>query len=279
MKGRIIELISKSARVLLDDGNVVLAKMSGKLSLGGQVLVGDWVDIYISEEHYMIEKFYARDNQLLRPKISNIDVALVVVSWLEPDFSQFLLDKLLVLIENTKIEPVIIFTKTDLIECDSELIRIKDLYQKIGYVVIDSNIVVDLEKLKSYLAYKIGIVVGNSGVGKSTLLNLLNSSLDLKTQAISKALNRGKHTTTKTVLYNIENFYVADSPGFSSLSLKHFSARQVLFGFKEFRDYECYFKDCLHYHEPNCALKKDLELNKLDQNRYINYLKLLEEVK
>lgn len=279
MKGRIIELISKSARVLLEDGQLVVAKMSGKLSLAGQVLVGDWVELYISEEHYMIEKFYARDNQLLRPKISNIDVALVVVSWLEPDFSQFLLDKLLVLIENAKIEPLIILTKTDLIEDDSELVRIKDLYQKIGYIVIDSNIQADLEKLKLYLAYKIGIVVGNSGVGKSTLLNLLSCDLELKTQAISKALNRGKHTTTKTVLYNIDNFYVADSPGFSSLSLKHFDQNQVLFGFREFRDYECYFKDCLHYHEPNCLLKKDLELSKLDQNRYSNYLKLLEEVK
>lgn len=279
MKGRIIELVSRSARVLLDDGLIVLAKMSGKLGLSGRVLVGDRVELYISDEHYVIDKFYERDNELLRPKISNVDVALVVVSWLEPDFNQFLLDKLLVLIENSHVVPIIIFTKTDLVIDFEYFAYVKELYSYIGYLVVDSHNGDDLELLFAYLENKIAIVVGDSGVGKSTFLNLLDKDLELKTQEISKALNRGKHTTTKTILYRVKNFYVADSPGFSSLSLNYMSKIDILYGFREMRDYECYFKDCLHYHEPKCLLKLDLELGKINNERYNNYLRLLEEIK
>ncbi|MFD1928747.1 ribosome small subunit-dependent GTPase A [Sporosarcina siberiensis] len=248
-------------------------------------LVGDIVT-YVpdGENDAIITVVHERKNELVRPPISNVDQALLVFSIVEPAFSPHLLDRFLVVIESFDIKPVICLTKKD-IASEAELEKVvasEAYYKKIGYTVIntfidDENLP---EMLKPILTGQITVLAGQSGVGKSTLLNTVLPSLGLKTGEISEALGRGKHTTRHVELLEVAGGLVADTPGFSSLEFDHIKKEELSRYFIEMNEasQNCKFRGCLHLKEPKCAVKELVESGDILRHRYDNYLHFLQEI-
>lgn len=239
-------------------------------------LVGDLCKIDLNNKQ--IIEILHRKNQLKRPNVSNIDYAIIVSSVKKPDLSLNLIDKMISSIILNNIEPIIYFSKMDLLN-NKEKRYIKSIakyYKKLNIKVVFNN---KLFKLKRILKNKIAILCGQTGAGKSSLLNKLDKSLNLKTNEISLSLNRGVHTTTHTELYHVSNFLLADTPGFSSLDLSEYTKEQIRDSFIEFNKMECSYKDCMHKNERICAIKDSVNKNKILKSRYDNYLKFIEEAK
>lgn len=275
MNGRIIKNISNDYTVLADKEYV--CKVRGKIrNLKIIPKVGDKV-IFDKNNNYITD-ILERKNSLTRPPICNVDKAFIITSVKEPDFSSNLLDKLLCVIEFNNIEPIIIFTKMDLLnEVERKKINIYfNYYKKIGYKVYINN---EIEKIKKEFNNNISVFTGQSGAGKSTLLNHLNEKLNIKTAPISKALGRGKHTTRHTELIKIESGYVADTPGFSALNLEELSKENIRDNFIEFNEYkdECKYRDCMHLKEDECGIKNKVEDKIILESRYNNYVKFINE--
>lgn len=273
MEGKIIKNISNDYTV--DSHNeLYVCKVRGKIrNLKIKPLVGDNV-VFNEKDNYIME-ILPRKNYLDRPPISNVDQAFIITSVKEPDFSSNLLDKLLNVIEFNNIEPIICFTKLDLLN-KNELEAIEKIityYQKIGYKVFKNT---ELDAIKKIFKNKITVFTGQSGAGKSTLLNRLNANLELKTDEISHALGRGKHTTRHTELITMEDGLVADTPGFSSLDFKDMSKEDIRDNMVEFNNYKelCEYRDCMHLKEENCEIKRQLGKEILE-SRYENYLKYI----
>ncbi|WP_373895977.1 ribosome small subunit-dependent GTPase A [Virgibacillus natechei] len=249
-------------------------------------LVGDFVTFDISSnpnEGYIME-IKQRENELVRPPIANIDQAIIVSSAVEPAFSTVLMDQFLVLIEAKDIKPVIFITKMDLVSDEerSKITRYQKAYQKIGYNVelLSTKEPVKLPDLDHYFTGNVTVFAGQSGVGKSSLLNVLNPSLLLKTAEISKSLGRGKHTTRHMELKQVHHGLVADTPGFSSLDLSEIDAEVLADCFPEMREIkaDCKFRGCMHNKEPKCAVKQAVEQGEIAGYRYENYLRFLKEI-
>ncbi|TSB46364.1 ribosome small subunit-dependent GTPase A [Alkalicoccobacillus porphyridii] len=248
-------------------------------------LVGDHVE-YEAEnktDGYIME-LLDRKNELIRPPIANVDQALLVFSALEPDFSPHLLDRFLVHIEASNIEPVIIISKMDLLNNEQLAVietYVKD-YEQIGYRVrVTSNAEgSDIQWLLPDLNDRISVVAGQSGVGKSSLLNALKPNLDIETDQISTHLGRGKHTTRHVELLSIGSGLVADTPGFSSVEFTAIEAEDLALYFPEMKEQipNCKFRGCLHTSEPGCAVKAELEQGRIKAYRYKHYLLFLEEI-
>lgn len=279
-QGKIIRTSSKLYQVYLEDGRLVEAFAMGKLRLGKTPLVGDHVIVEEMDDKFGIQEILERFNRLYRPNIVNVDQVFIVISCVEPDFHSLLCDKMIFKANLANIHPILVFTKLDLIPKDHYVYRFIEDYQHSGYDVVLVEKEGSINDFKSYLKKKISVLSGNSGVGKSTLLNRLDSDLMLKTQKISKALGRGKHTTTSTTLFEIGEGYVADTPGFSTLSFENDSKRKlskVVLDFKEY--HSCKFNDCLHVSEPQCGIKDAVKQGLISEIRYNNYLKVLDEMK
>ena len=275
MIGKIIKQISNDYTVKLED-RILVCKARGKFrKLGITPLVGDNVLIDV-ENNYILE-ILDRKNELERPIVANIDQAVIVTSVKIPDFSSNLLDKLLCTIEYNNVKPVICFTKLDLLnEKELEEIRnIQDYYKKIGYEVYDNTD----ENLRYIFKDKITVFAGQSGAGKSSLLNKLDNTLNLEIGEVSVALGRGRHTTRHTELIEVLGGLVADTPGFSALDFKGMSKEDIRDNFIEFNKYreECEYKDCMHINEKKCGIKENIENNIILESRYNNYLKFLEK--
>jgi len=236
-------------------------------------VVGDEVEFELIERKYCIQKILERRNQLYRPSISNVDQAMIVMSATEPDFSNILVDRLIFLISYNDIEPLIVITKMDLIEESSEVYKYVTDYRKSGYKVILTGFGDDLTELKETLRDKVTVLAGQSGVGKSSLLNRLDSRFSLHTQEISRALGRGKHTTRHTELYQVAGGWLADTPGFSSLDFSRIDSKVLIKKIKDFKlNGSCRFNDCQHINEPDCVVKKGVEDGIVSSLRYKNYL-------
>ena len=253
MIGKIIKQISNDYTVKVDN-NLYVCKARGKFrNMGITPLVGD--NVVIDENNNYILEVLERKNELDRPSISNIDQVVIVTSVKIPDFSSNLLDKLLTIIEFNNIKPVICFTKLDLLN-EVELQHIKEVmsyYKKIGYeVYINTD-----PMLKNIFKDKITVFAGQSGAGKSSLLNRLDSSLNLEIGEVSIALGRGRHTTRHTELIEILDGLIADTPGFSSLDFRGMKKSDIRDNFIEFNEYRenCEYKDCMHINELKCAIK------------------------
>ena len=277
MEGVIIKNISNDYVVKVNNKSI-LCKARGKFREMRIVpLVGDRVIVDI-DNHYILD-ILDRKNCLVRPSVSNIDQAIVVVSVKKPDLDTYLLDKLLTIISFNNIEPVICFTKLDLLN-DKELDNINNIikyYKKIGYMVVTNS---SKDNFKDLFKDKITVLTGQSGAGKSTLLNMLDKKLDLKTDEISLVLNRGKHTTRHTELYEVMDGYIVDTPGFSSIDFHGMTDRDIRDNMKEIFEYthECKYRDCMHIKEDGCQVKKAVEDGLILGSRYDNYKQFIEMI-
>lgn len=271
-KGKIIRIISNLYSVLVND-TIIEARARGKFRKDEiSPMVGDEVIIDI-EKKYIIE-ILPRKNYLTRPNISNIDLVICVTSTKEPDLSLNLLDKQLAFLALHNIPSMICFTKYDLLN-DSEkqeINNLKEYYQGIGITVVINS---EITKIKEILKGKEVGLLGQSGAGKSSLVNKLGN-YDIKTQKISKALGRGIHTTRHVEIYKVSDFYLIDTPGFSALDLNFTTKDNLKNGFIEFQNYECRFKDCKHYKEIDCGIKEEVGKSILP-SRYENYINFLEK--
>lgn len=249
-------------------------------------LVGDEV-VFQAEndlEGYILE-VKERKNELVRPPIANVDQAILVFSAVEPDFSTVLLDRFLVLIEFNHIEPLICITKMDLPTSEQKLMisEYAKQYRAAGYEVIltSSETATGIEKLNPHVENKISVFAGQSGVGKSSLLNVLRPDLELKTNDISSHLGRGKHTTRHVELIKIGNGLIADTPGFSSLEFNNIDTEDLTACFPELQkaSKNCKFRGCLHVTEPKCGVKQGADSGEIPAYRYEHYLDFLQEIK
>ena len=259
------------------DGQVYQTRARGNFRKKGQTpYVGDLVDFSAEDqsEGYIL-KIHERKNSLVRPPIVNIDQAVVIMSAKEPDFNANLLDRFLVLLEQKTIEPLIYISKLDLVEDRSQLDAYKAIYKKIGYPFLYS-----LEELLPHLENKVTVFMGQTGVGKSTLLNRIAPELALETGQISDSLGRGRHTTRAVSFYNVNGGKIADTPGFSSLDYEVKESELLNDCFPELAEVSqgCKFRTCTHTHEPACAVKLALESGQVAQSRYDNYLQFLSEI-
>lgn len=238
-------------------------------------LVGDNVEFEIDR---YITKIYERKNEFIRPKVANIDHIIIVMSLHEPEFQSFLVDKYMALIESANIEPILFITKTDL-----GANKYKNEYENLGYKVYELSYKTDewVNNIKELFTNKTNVLMGQSGVGKTTLVNKITGS-NFAVQSISKFANRGKHTTRIVQIVNVfDNGELIDTPGFSSLDI-NLSKQQLAYSYKQFKELGkfCKFKTCFHYNEPEsfCNIKQAVRSNIIPQFRYNNYLKLLQEV-
>ncbi len=281
MKGRIIKQISNQYEVMGEDGKRVLCVAMGKLRKGASPIVGDFVEYEKLHDKFGIQKIYPRINQLTRPSISNVDQAIIVMSAKDPDFSCALLDRLIFLVSYAKIKPVICVTKLDLIAKDDPIYEFIADYRKSGYEVYESGKDFDTADVEQILKGKVSVLTGQSGAGKSSLINRIDESFDLKTQQISKALGRGKHTTRHSELYEIKEGWLGDTPGFSSLDFSTMDVKQLAQSILDFEDYigKCRFNDCTHINEPECAIKEAVEAGQISKIRYQSYLEVAEVIR
>ena len=270
MEGIIIKNQSNDYTVRTQKG-IYICKPRGKFRNEKIIpLVGDTV-VIDDINKYLLE-IKPRKNSLIRPPIANIDIALIAVSVKEPKFDSNLLDKLLTIISFNNIKPIICLTKLDLLneEETKEIKKIMTYYKDIGYTVVENT---NAKEIKKIIKNKKVVIAGQSGAGKSSLLNRLDKNLSLETNEISKALGRGKHTTRCTTLYDVDGSLIADTPGFSSIDFREMTKMDIRDNMKEMFDNleYCKYRDCMHIKEDACYVKKLLEEGKILASRYNNY--------
>lgn len=247
-------------------------------------LPGDLVEFEaINEEKGVIERVLERKNQLIRPAIANVEQIIIVTSAKDPQPDLMFVDRMSVIALYNKIEPIICFSKGDLLNNDERQSLI-NIYKNSGFNVLITSVVdgSGIDELKGLLHGKISVFAGNSGVGKSSLVNAVTARDFSQVGEISTKLKRGKHTTRHVELFSLdEESFIADTPGFSSLNLPEGIKREQLGRFfPDFMEYleKCRFNTCLHNSEPDCAVKDAVQKGFIAQSRYENYLILLNEV-
>ena len=285
MKGKIIKGIGGFYYVSSSD-RVYTCKARGIFrSEGKKPLVGDDVEIEVIDEaagEGSIEKLLERKNELIRPAAANVDGALVMFAAASPSPNFGILDRFLVMMKRQDIDTVICFNKSDIVS-DGELKKLGDIYQKCGHQVLFTSVLEDegVDEVRKLLKGKTTILAGPSGVGKSSLTNLLAPGACMETGELSRKVMRGKQTTRHTELIRIdEDTYICDTPGFTSLYVDDMPARELKNCFSEFEDYEgnCRFLSCMHINEPSCAVRDAAESGSISMIRYENYVRMYEEL-
>lgn len=284
MQGRILKATGGFYYVLSD---AVLYECRARglfRKTGVSPLVGDWVEIEeTGEEKGYVTRILDRKNSLIRPPLANLDQLFLVVSVADPQPNLLVLDKLIAIAEHKKIEPFLIVTKTDLGEWET----LAALYEKAGFQVFCTGLDQDsdLAMLRRSMEGKISAFCGNSGVGKSSLLNRIDSRLDLSTAQISQKLGRGRHTTRHVQLYPVSGGgYIADTPGFSSMDLERYEVilkEQLQYCFREFGPHlnQCRFTGCSHTKEKGCAVLAAMKEGEIASSRHDSYCTLYEAAK
>ena len=249
-------------------------------------LVGDNVEISILDEEKKkgnMEEILERSNSLIRPAVANVDQTLVIFAAAKPDPNLNLLDRFLIMMEQKNLPVILVFNKTDAAEA-SKLEEYVGIYENCGYQVLLVSALQEegIDQIREVLKGKTSTVAGPSGVGKSSIINLLQSDVYMETGSISEKIERGKHTTRHSELITIaEDTYIFDTPGFSSLYVSEMEKEDLKNYFPEFSPYEeeCKFLGCVHVNEPVCGVKNALKEGKISQSRYDNYKLLYEELK
>lgn len=286
MKGKIIKGIAGFYYVHVKEHGVYECKAKGVFRKNKEKpLVGDNVIIDVIHEDNKtgnIIKIEDRVNELIRPAVANVDQALVIFAVTKPEPNFNLLDRFLIMMQQKNIPCIICFNKQDLFMGD-ELKTIRGIYEKSGFpmLFVSAMLKSGIEEIKKCLLGKTTTVAGPSGVGKSSLINCLQSETQMETGEISSKIERGKNTTRHTELITVnEDTYILDTPGFSSLALFDCEKEDVKQFYQEFYDYEgkCRFSGCLHASEPDCAVKAAVEDKKINEIRYNNYRLLLTEL-
>lgn len=287
MQGKIIKGIAGFYYVNVVESGVYECKAKGVFRKEKiKPLVGDNVRIEILDEENKtgnIVEIFPRKNELIRPAVANIDQALVVFAVTKPTPHFNLLDRFLVMMERKEIPVVLCFNKKD-IATSPEIAELEAIYEKCGYPIVFTSALEqeNIEEIRRLLLKKTTAIAGPSGVGKSSLINLLQNQVQMETGTISRKIERGKHTTRHSELIAVDvDSYIMDTPGFSSLYVNDFEKEELKYYFREFASYEgqCRFQGCDHVHEPGCAVKEALEEGKIHPVRYKNYLEMYTELK
>ncbi len=303
MKGTVIKSTGSWYLVKIEDGRIIQSRIIGKiklddLKLTNPIAVGDHVEVIIeekSEDIGSIKSIYPRINYVLRQSprkkhqlhflASNIDQALLIVTIKEPNLKMGFIDRFLMMTEPYSIPTIIIFNKSDIYDqYDLALYdQLRGIYTKIGYDVMltSSDSGQGIEELKLKLKDKITLVSGQSGVGKSTLVNSIEKNLDIKTLEISDYSGKGQHTTTFAEMHELTfGGSIIDTPGIKTLGFSHLEVMDVMHNFREFFQLssQCKFANCTHRNEPKCAIKDAIDSGEVSIYRYQNYLSLLDEI-
>ena len=270
MQGLIIKIISGDYFVKIND-EVIKCKPLGVFRHKKITpKVGDIVEV---EENTII-KIQDRKNELIRPVVANIDKVFIVTSLVEPDLNLNLLDRIICQAEYNNIEIILVFTKVDLTD-HTKYNNIFEYYRSLDYKIFLAP--TDYELIKQEINDNVCVVAGQSGVGKSTLINLFDN-FNIKTDEISKALGRGKHTTRCSELLQVGTGFIADTPGFGMVDLD-MDLVSLSHSFKEFFECKCKFNPCLHLNEPHCQVKEKVNNNEILKSSYDNYLDFVNEIK
>lgn len=302
MKGQVYKSTGSWYDVKAEDGKVYQSRLRGKfkqdgLKVNNPIAVGDIVEVEPDEKHGnagLITQIIQRENYIIRKSTrkngfshilaSNIDQALLLATISFPRTSQGFIDRFLVSAESFRIPTLIVFNKKDLLKPKEfdKAISYMSIYDDIGYTtdLISVKTQEGMETLMNHLKGKTTLIAGHSGVGKSTLLNMLVPGLSLKTGEVSTYANKGTHTTTFAEMFEIdENTKIIDTPGIKELGLVDMEAYEISHYFPEMMAYlgECKFNNCLHVNEPSCRIIQALEAGEIFEERYISYLSMLED--
>ena len=287
MHGKIIKGIAGFYYVFVVESGIYECKAKGAFRKEKiKPLVGDNVEIEVLSEDDKTGNIIAidpRKNELIRPAVANIDQALVVFAAVKPDPHFNLLDRFLVMMERKDIPVILCFNKKD-IATEPKIKELESIYEKCGYPVIFTSALEkeNIDEIRSLLKGKTTAIAGPSGVGKSSLINELQSFVTMETGSISTKIDRGKHTTRHSEFITIDdNSFIMDTPGFSSLYVNDFEKEDLKYYFREFEPYEgqCKFNGCDHIHEPGCAVKEALDSGNIHKIRYDNYVEMYNELK
>ena len=279
--GRILRSVSGFYEVQTDRG-MVTCRGRGHLRKGSEIpLTGDMVEITIEHGKGMVEKILPRRNRFIRPAVANMDTLVVFASNVNPVTEPFLIDRVAAIAGDQGVAVHICLNKCDL----NPAADLAKIYRHAGFPVIQASAITGegVEDLRKLIAGKLTAFTGNTGVGKSSMLNALCPGLNLATGEVSEKLGRGRHTTRHVEMFQLdENTYVADTPGFSSFDTDQMDVmlkENLQYAFLDFAPYlgKCQFHDCSHRAEPECAVRRGVENGELEQTRYDSYLRLYEK--
>lgn len=284
IKGKIVKGIGGFYYVDCDN-EIIECKARGSFRKQGMTpLVGDDVEISVFDNNEnAIETILPRKNELIRPPLANLDTLFIVASIVDPKINTLILDNLIAVAEYKHIEPIIVFTKIDL---DDSARDYKNIYDKAGFktILCDNTNGLGADEIRAMLNGKCSAFTGNTGVGKSSLLNNIFPELNLATGETSKKLGRGKHTTRHCELFKVDGGYIADTPGFSSLDFQRcekIMKDDLPYCFREFDEYlpYCKFSTCTHTCDKGCAVVEAVEQGKISTSRHNSYVSMYNEVK